>query len=1094
MGLVLAGLTGYIRAQHKTINSYRAVRDVRYDTDGALKGAVNWVSNTPGVARDPEIYPGDPDCAYRVPSDGTSPDITVTCNAEEGSGSGAPNETGKSPDQALLLLGTRYGEVPYNSPCVGSTTDRTTISGREFGLLFDPISPNAAGNCTAGGAIGEFRVSGDVSSNSPLRANTNSDPLKLANPASLVKTGTSPIVGNQTCINMPGLTGASKCSAVAAGTRSGPFTGRPASSPWDPYETLFTDPALDGAPDRAEWRQGTINWTDPKVSINGNPVQALNLSTNLSQCKGLPSDLVRFYPGFYSDAAALNRIFNDTVGGKSCKDGVFWFGPAADAASGAADYSPATGSAYEPLDADTAQQGVYLFDFRNGTPGTNGSGRSCGYYQNTNNPHRWCLKVPATSGGPMVVGGTPQGFDPAALIGSTTPASSTMLNLTTAGGIDENGSLTWENPGSAASIDSSWARYNAVFISVDRSMTLDDFSPKVNAVLDGGRVSISVSHYEQNAPTQMNRPTVRVRTNDRGVRVDCGSFSFAKRTTATTDVLSTDPAVNTANTSTNGYDGPVGALNSADELRLRNCTSNAERVNNLELTWSVGGAWFNCLWGWICPKPYPHLNGMTVSVESPVGGWFGGSVAKPATYCDKDAAGVQFVFGGDSTIAAGSDGNDPPAIQICAGPAPSNPENYQQVAVWGQPVNSLTKESGGSQEEKRIGRPGSASLRPASNSGTGRWCPSASYPPIGGTFYDAERGQNPGNRYTNPGSPTQIPHSTVDSPYCGLIPFAVPPLNSNSWVTYSNFGDVKPYTGAGNCTSNPSVDLCYDPATEVIDKVELKVQYDSRCGIPAINGTWCSGATANAGYNVTSTSGTGCNDDDAFPANAQPLWYTVDITSCLNTVAKINAASIAFNMNCNVCTGLIDKYFHGLELIVHTRPIATNTKVVSPSRGCLISPTGYGAGIGDYAAVSTDNYSSTNISRDCALISGGRVSIQGTVYAPSAALEVYDGDNLYPFASRGVVARHLRVRKFQYRAGYNEPVIVDEADKTPNPRQTEFVACERSGSSTAPCGDVAGDKLLGSANARFELDGATSTAEPRIPKILDWTATRTYGS
>lgn len=1090
VAIILVALASYISAHQKSVSAYRNVRATRYATDAALKGAINWVSNVEDVGRDPQVYPDDEPCVYRVPGQGNVPDIAVTCEPVPDSDSGVPVETGRTPDQALLLLGTRYGEPPLNSPCVGSTSNRTDLKGREVGLLFDPIRPNASGNCVGGSSIGEFRVNGDIRSNAPIRSNSG-DPLRLTTGSSVVA-GTSPIYGNAACIGLPTLVNAGRCSTVPANARSGSFPGRPASSPWDPYETLFTDPARDGSATRDEWRQGTINWTTPRVSINGGPLQELSTSTSLAACKGLPSDLVRFYPGHYRSAEALNRIFNDTVGGKTCRHGVFWFGPAADEAAASPTYSPAVGSAYEPLDPDTAVQGVYLFDFRDslaGRPkGVNGSGRKCGYYTNTNNPHRWCLKVDATEGGPMLIAGTPKGFDPAALINSNDGAQTSTLSLTTAGTVQDNGSLTWENQSGARTIDGSSARYNAFFTSVDRSFTLRNFSPRVNAVTPGGEVSIHVAHYVQNRTTQLDRPQIGLRTTDRGVPIDCGWFSFAQHSTLTTDVLSTNPALNTANTSSDKFSGPVGPLNTADLMRLRNCTSNAERVNNLTITYRATGAWTNGLWGLLYPKPYPHLDGVRIDVESPTGGWFDAGVETPAVYCDPTAPGVQFIFGGDSTLAAGGSGNNPPAVQICAGPAPEDPEDYQQVAVWGQPVNYLTKDSAGTQQEIRIGRTAAhpASLRPRANSGTGHECPGAGWNSNTPEFSDPERGRNPGNRYTSPANPTEVPGGVVNPAVCVLY-FPPAPLNSNTFITYSNFGKVRPYTGSGNCTADPSVDLCYDPATETLERVELKVAYNSSCGVPDINGQWCSGLTANSGYTITGpgVSGGSCSNTEAFPANAEVRWYTIDVTSCLDTIEKLNGASVRFNMKCNVCVG-VDKYFAGLELLVTMRPTSATTKVVSPASGCQVSATGYGAGIGDYAAVNTTNYSATSSSRDCALISGGRVSVQGTIFAPSSALEIFDGDNLHPFATRGVVARHLRVRQFRYRDGYNEPIIGSTADKTPKPREVTFTACARSVSSDEPCGSLPDDDVLGSTRVRFDLDRAGPTAQPSVPRIVWW--------
>ena len=72
------------------------------------------------------------------------------------------------------------------------------------------------------------------------------------------------------------------------------------------------------------------------------------------------------------------------------------------------------------------------------------------------------------------------------------------------------------------------------------------------------------------------------------------------------------------------------------------------------------------------------------------------------------------------------------------------------------------------------------------------------------------------------------------------------------------------------------------------------------------------------------------------------------------------------------------------------------------------------------------------------------MSVKGTIYAPSAAIDIDDTDVNYPIASRGLIARHLRIRGFQYHSGYNEPAFSNWIDTTAAARQVVFYVCGKS--------------------------------------------------
>ena len=126
----------------------------------------------------------------------------------------------------------------------------------------------------------------------------------------------------------------------------------------------------------------------------------------------------------------------------------------------------------------------------------------------------------------------------------------------------------------------------------------------------------------------------------------------------------------------------------------------------------------------------------------------------------------------------------------------------------------------------------------------------------------------------------------------------------------------------------------------------------------------------------------------------------------------------------------------------------------------------------------------------------GRVSVKGTIYAPSDAMEVDDTDYAYALASRGTVLRHLRISGWGNRSGYNGPAVTNAVDKTPAPRVATFSACTQSTArydAFAPC-DPAIDAMITRAKVRFEIDpninqppmNGDVTKQARVPRIEWW--------
>ena len=105
----------------------------------------------------------------------------------------------------------------------------------------------------------------------------------------------------------------------------------------------------------------------------------------------------------------------------------------------------------------------------------------------------------------------------------------------------------------------------------------------------------------------------------------------------------------------------------------------------------------------------------------------------------------------------------------------------------------------------------------------------------------------------------------------------------------------------------------------------------------------------------------------------------------------------------------------------------------------------------------------------------------------------------YPLATRGLIARHLRMSGYGFRSGYSGTAIGGSMDKTPAPREATFTACIQSASRRSAgklCGEdetaTDRDKILTRARVRFGVrpaaNGNPATAD--VPQVLWWSDER----
>lgn len=1162
IGTLVMGLLAFASTANRSATAHIANQDLRFAGDNSLRAAVNYVANQPELGLDQTYFPAEADdCRLDVPGSATgASDISVSCEAIDGTESGIPAETGKVPDDALLLLGTRYGDLPVYSPCTGTAltakgwaqtaasylwTERSRPQSAEVGLRVDSSSLMVAGDNTSScrfqkGAVKLFNVVGNLSSNGPISVRSGDLNGGITVTEGSVVAGTSPY-GSLTTAPVPCSPQIAGCtSAATARNRSNP--AGPSASPYDPGEALFTDPALD-ASRGDEWRQATVNWSAPKVSINGAAPVSLTPTTSLAGCTQSPN-IIRFYPGLYTSARALNRIFNYPAcakGADSLSAGIYWFGPAETAT---VDDSPTSFSLNFLAAGSTAQTGVYAFDFRDTAASYSSQAQRdaelpCGTLKNSNNLHRWCTNASLEGIAPSIIGGWPKDWDAQAVIAPPSPTdpNAGLFEALTAATVDEDGSFTWDNSAGAATFGDAgtlgaagFARYYpSAGTSINRSIILSGF-PGATAVQADGELAFTVRHKESNSRF-LDAPKLTLSTTERGVAVpECGG----------TYTLQKSPDVSPSNINDGWVDHVVStdsarsdiSLTPAQQSQVRQCFRTAERIQNIQLRWEVNGDFTNqgscqlswAIWNYIgCvlspgTKPQVFLDGIKVTAQIPKPHTFGQDAPAGVAYCDDSKPGVQFIFGGDSTLHLGR-----ASFQICAGPPPENTNSYQQIAMWGQPVNYVTSKSGASQTETRVGKVGTTSLKPTSISVAGRtlnddcawWDIPCHFRNIvfeqpswdSGTVQQA---LTPGDRYTNPAKPLERSVAKFNT--------------GRAWKTFGDadlggWGKVGVLGGACNATT----DICKH-SDQVVSSIILKVGYNTDCD--AWFGPFCNvGSAGKLNYKITGFSGdSNAACSGSLDAVSNLAWFSTNVTSCFGSESarsgnlSSSSLNVKLTFDCNFCVIGKTKVLEGAEFVVGLST-PESSKIVSPATGCKTGLMGYGSGVGDYSPM-TGNYVDENARNagylnetwgtDCALISGAppvlnlasgnpsgnpldevygtaRTSVRGTIFAPSDALEVSDGDNFYPFASRGIVARHLRVRALEGRNGYSEPLVTNQIDRTPNSRSVVMVACRKAAGRTVAdeCDSAQGDLIVAEAGVRFDPPPVGSSAA-WTPTVLWW--------
>lgn len=1059
MGVLVSSVAMYATTASRGVESYRVQRDERYAGDAAIKTAVNWASTQPDVGRDPSLGLSSTPCIMATTAvvDGESTPVKVSCGADAGGGSGQPAEVGLVPPEAIVLTSQRTKESgPYTArqckgwwdTIAGWFTDDYAVGidygaglAPETGAWFRPRSGYGTLSATCNNPFSRgwagFKIRGSIAAASNVRVDNGTLNLIADVP------GNDKVYANDNagcvgvvCTPMANRTGYADELSYLNGTAKSSDPGR--TNPAAPNVNAVGDIAAPFAP--------------VGFNADGTPKSALtvrttaytwnsttNVFTPITTCSGT-SPTVVFLPGWYKSAEVISKYTGSSSA--SCKNATFWFAP-----------DP---GADGTLLTDDDRTGTFLLDFGN----TPGAASTCG--SNTVNSRvRWCIGAAADSNSRVVVG-TPDGWTPQGVYtpGSGTAPPQTAVAITTAGTVDDDLSQSWfagsASPATpstdAASIDGAIARYTptACFIvcfSSDRAIRVRDLTPKITAPpieksgAPRGRIYLEVAYGVQNPSSVEAMEAVVATVSPESGRHDCGTYTLYGNSG------SAAPFNNKNNAAYSGS-GALPAtykFTDAQAKQLADVCGTVDRINGLEIKLQVRGNTFNL------PTAQWWLDGVKLSYDATRGANFpyptnpGGTSSedvKAKSDCDPEKPGGQLVFNGESHVVV-NDGT----LEVCAGPyrptatAADEPDKHQQIGIWSMPsvaeVGPTGPATAGAANTQEIVNGSSVTaidkLNVQIKYGTSSW---------GG---DAE-GQAlvPMGGYTAP-SGYRIAKVTARVGYN--------PKNQGCTGLFGCPGEA-PKLKVGSCEFDYPKHADWDAQVTSLN--------EDRTTMYVEGGDDCLGISA---------------DGRSFSAS---------------TITWKARGGCFFGCNYN-------DSLDGIMYQVTLRAADTSAARLIPQTGCIVVHPNYNEGAGgpDCAIVravqSTGNDNFTFPWENPAAHSVGRVSVQGTIYAPSSAIEIDDTDVAYPLATRGIVARHLRVSGFAPRDNYDGFAVDTYVDRTPAPREALFTACVAIESDAdEPCGD--GDRILTRARVRYEL--ATSEQEPdpekraKLPVIQWWSNDR----
>ena len=1017
--LIVATLLTFATTSVRSTEAYRSQRDSGYDADGAIKAAVNWAKDQPDECIHPDYQVGTSEYDFEGVATG---DLTVTCEGEADGEYGKPKEPGLVPPEALLMLGTRHNEPgPYNTgKCTGAfDTLGGWISDGVLGFL--GLSDLAAvGSKEPSGFFGPKRYNSFWSCGTANRSfNEFAVEGKVVAAGTLrVPNGTLTAVKPDNSLLTGGVVARYGCDNPSIEPDCLTGANVPTRSGYTGVESYLNGTAVDTDPGRTNPASPAQNPTDIAAPFAPLPIAGLPVRTsgNSGQAYFLNEDgtLTETDTCSGSDRTVVflpgwyrsATYLNSFTTSAACNDTTFWF-------------SPDPGDDNRLL-TDDDEPGAFLLDFRQGTAS------ECRTDFAT--VARWCIGGSNAQNARVVVG-QPEGWSPVDPWGTGVQSTTRKpVSIDTATTIDDDLSVKWHNAGNAGVFGGGFATYTPCTIfglfncpSLDRAIRLRDFTPDVTgppvseAGQPKGKLFITVAYGLENGAA-LNPEIVVEAVSKQSGRKSCGTYPLEKK-------------------SYNGSGAmPTATLTDTQAIALAAACGSVDHINGLEVKFQAKGNFFNS------GSPKIYLDGVKIHYDT-----FGGASFPQAdpgsddqfaakSDCDPDLPGAQLIFTGQSHVNV-ADGS----LEVCAGPYPTSPMEHQSIGIYGVPAVSPVV-------------PADAWLDGGTN---------ASINYTGAAAASRLRIGEPGGR------------QDVEVKYGNYTGYDVMGVG----------GLLRGVEGRMKVRMN----AYQPPAGFQVKRVDMRVSYNTHnsCFL------WCL-------FSATSKLNIGGYGDIELPRNPSLLQYANNATVNLYDSAaggdKINPAGALAagtqdftfkpRMTCILAVvvftcGESRDQLEGIELDITLEPTAANanTPMLIPQSGCITAHPNYEAGASgpDCAMVKADSMDSSETynvpfssNREGYWV--GRMSVKGTIYAPSAVVEIDDADNAYPLATRGAILRHLRVSGWKFRPGYLGTPFSNNIDRTPNPRLATFVARDDAGEVRAA--------------ARVQFDVAGSAAN--VPRIQWW--------
>lgn len=736
----------------KRVKAYENVREARYAGDGAIKAAVNWAKDNPNVAVDPAYFGTDANgndsnanCVYQIVDVNLGP-VTASCHTEEDSNSGVPEQQGKTPPEALLLLGARHNEPgPYSTNgCSKSwfsgafadvlsylTGNQGVWDGTsERSLSVRPLKRYINGSCkNFARDFNAVKVQGPIVAAGEIGWEAGTGSLTVYGDGTqrgsvMAKYGC--VNGSTTIVRLISVTDTSEeneCNDWPSGNPThGPHarpldqdpgrvsgTKTPIGDIADEYLSVGFNADGTSKADSVVRHVRTSAYTYEQGYVSADTSVPLGLKPIVKQSGYCTSAAISnaqaiiFLPGWYKDVNVLNQFTADP----RCADRTVWFAP---------DAGPD-----RVLLTEDDKTGPFYMDFESGPytgPSSyNSTTYGCGMMPNRLINNRWCVGG-SDSAEIRVVVGTPDGWSP---IGSAVGDPGDWTGNPDGGHGGGEVRVALSKAGTIDDVDANfWERYilNPLLRPWKNLSNAKDFDTAAYATYRPCSVNF-FNLFRIYCPTLGSRTTRITAFTPKATRAPVSlpgapngkinvEFKYGLNTVANTKLNPPIIEIETIDTlgrtlfcgsynverrlwNPGGPDPmPVVGFSDADQIRLANTCGTKSQINEYRIYLKMTGSQSNN------DGPEIYVGGVRISYVSYMGARFpypvDGSSENAAAQSDCDAkalAGGQLIFGGNSHVYV-ADGS----LEVCAGVYPADDgesanhaaANHQVIGVYGIPA------------------------------------------------------------------------------------------------------------------------------------------------------------------------------------------------------------------------------------------------------------------------------------------------------------------------------------------------------------------------------------------------------------------------